>query len=340
MRLSQIAEIFNGLIEGDSDIEILGVKGLDDAKEGDITYFLSTKNIALLKKSKASAVIVREKLDEIDKTQLIVENPQLVFARLLKLFYIKSHPYMGISNEAHVSKSASIGKTVTIYPFSYIDENVIIGDNTIIYPFVFIGKDSSIGSDCTIYDNVTIREKVNIGNRVIIHSGSVIGSDGFGYVFHEGKHEKIPQIGSVTIEDDVEIGACTSIDRATTGRTIIGEGTKIDNLVQIGHNVKIGKNCIIVAQVGIAGSSVIGDNCILAGQVGVSDHVDIEPGTIITAQSGIMPGKVQKGIFSGSPIMPHREWLKANAVFQKLPELYKKIRELELKIKKLEGIDD
>lgn len=336
MKLSEIAQLFNGRVEGNPDIEISGVKGIEDAKEGDITYLVSTKHIDKLKNCQASALIVKEKVENFGGSQLLVDNPQLVFVKLLQLFYVKPHAYKGISDSAFVSKTCRIGNNVTVYPFSYIDEDVEIGDNTVIYPFTFIGKKSQIGSDCVIYSNVTIRERIKVGNRVIIHAGSVIGSDGFGYVFHEGKHEKIPQVGSVIIEDDVEIGACTAIDRATTGNTIIGKGTKIDNLAQIAHNVKIGQNCIVVAQVGIAGSSSIGHGCILAGQVGVADHAEIESGTIITAQSGVMPGKVEKGIFSGSPIMPHREWLKANAIFQRLPELYKKIREIEKKIKKME----
>lgn len=336
MRLWEIAELFNGKIEGDGNIDIKGVKGLEDAEEGDITYLSSSKNLSRLIESKASAVLVKEKLEGIDKVQVIVSNPQLVFARLLSLFYVKPEPYLGLSEKAFISAKASIGENVTVYPFSYIEENVSIGDGTVIYPFVFIGRESKIGKGCIIYPNVTIRERVTIGNRVIIHSGAVIGADGFGYVFNEGNHEKIPQVGTVLIEDDVEIGANTNIDRATTGMTVIGEGTKIDNLVQIAHNVKIGKRCIIVAQVGIAGSSTIGDGCILAGQVGISDHVEIEPGTIITAQSGVMPGRVEKGVFSGYPIMPHREWLKATAVFQKLPEIHRKLREIEEKIAKFE----
>lgn len=337
MRLLEIAKLFSATVVGDGNIEIKGVKGLEDAEEGDITYLSSSKNLSKLIATKASAVLVKEKLEGIDKAQLIVSNPQLAFARLLSLFYVKPEPYLGLSERAFISEKASIGEKVTVYPFSYIEDDVSIGEGTVIYPFVYIGKGSKIGKDCIIYPNVTIRERVTIGNRVIIHSGAVIGSDGFGYIFHECKHEKIPQVGTVIVEDDVEIGANTTIDRATTGVTFIGEGTKIDNLVQIAHNVKIGKKCIIVAQVGIAGSSIVGDGSILAGQVGISDHVEIEPGTVITAQSGVMPGKVERGVFSGYPIMPHREWLRATAVFQKLPELHKKIRELEEKIAKLEG---
>ncbi len=336
MKLSEIAKIFNAQVIGEPNLEITGVKGIEDAQHGDITYIESKKAIDKLKSGNASAVITREKIDDYEGSQLLVDNPKFVFAKLLRIFYTKPHTFKGISREAYISKTAKLGKNVIVYPFVFIDEEVEIGDNTVVYPFTFIGRESKIGQDCLIYSNVTIRESVQIGNRVIIHSGAVIGSDGFGYIFHEGKHEKIPQVGNVIIEDDVEIGAGTTIDRATTGSTFIGAGTKIDNLVQIAHNVKIGKNCIIVAQVGIAGSSKIGDGCILAGQVGVADHAEIEAGTIITAQSGVMPGKVERGVYSGSPIIPHREYYRIYALFQKLPEMHKKIKELEEKIKEME----
>jgi len=340
MKLSEIANLFNGEVKGEKEIEISGVKGLKEAEEGDIAFISGSKYAESAKKSKASAFIVKEEVKGLDKPQLIVENPQFVFAKLLEMFYVTPFICKGISDKALISQSCQIGKNVTIYPFVYIDEHVTIGDNTVIYPFTFIGKKSHIGANCLIYPNVTVRENVKIGNNVIVHSGTVIGSDGFGYVFHEDRHHKIPQIGGVIIEDDVEIGACVTIDRATTGYTVIGQGTKIDNLVQIAHNVKIGKNVIIVAQVGIAGSSSVGAGSILAGQVGISDHVEIEPGTIITAQSGVMPGKIARGVYSGTPVMGHRDWLKANAIFQKLPELYKKVKELEEKIKRLEGKND
>jgi len=198
-----------------------------------------------------------------------------------------------------------------------------------------VGENTTVGKDCMIYPNVVLRENVKVGNKVIIHSGSVIGSDGFGYVFEEGRYHKIPQVGGVIIGDDIEIGSNVSIDRATTGNTIIGKGTKIDNLVQIAHNVKIGENTIIVAQVGIAGSTEVGDFVTLAGQVGIADHVKIGSGTVIGAQSGIA-SDLTKGFYTGSPALPHREWLRAHALFAKLPELYKKIKELEKKIKELE----
>jgi UDP-3-O-[3-hydroxymyristoyl] glucosamine N-acyltransferase len=338
VKLKEIASLLNGKIIGSpqaDDIEITGVSGIKEAQEGDITFISKQKYIKDLSGCKASCVIVKEPISNLNITQLNVSNPYLAFAKLLEHFYIKPQKSIGISSNAIVSDTAKIAKDVSIFPFSYISDGVSIGIGTTIYPFVFIGENTTIGEECIIYPNVTLREDTKVGNRVIIHSGSVIGSDGFGYVFEKGKHYKIPQVGGVIIEEDVEIGSNVSIDRATIGNTIIGKGTKIDNLVQIAHNVKIGNNSIIIAQVGIGGSTEIGNFVTLAGQVGVTDHVKIESETMIGAQSGII-GDVTKGVYFGTPIMPNRDWLKAHAVFTKLPELYKKIKALEEKIKELE----
>jgi UDP-3-O-[3-hydroxymyristoyl] glucosamine N-acyltransferase len=332
MKLKEIADLIGGEIIGGEDVEITGAAGISDAKEGDITFLSSAKLLKALKNSSAAAVIVKKPVEGIERPQIIAKNPQYAFAKLLSHFYVKPHPCSGISKSAFVSDTAIMGQDVTIYPFAYISDGVNIGSGTVIYPGVFIGKNSSIGEKCLIYPNVAIREGVAIGSRVIIHANAVIGSDGFGYVFEDGIHQKIPQVGGVIIEDDVEIGANVTIDRATTGNTVIGKGTKIDNLVQIGHNVTVGKNVILVAQVGIAGSSKIGDGVVLGGQVGVADHTTIETGTMIGAKGGAM-GEMKRSVYSGILPMPHREWLKAMAVFAKLPELHKKIKELEEKIK-------
>jgi len=336
MKLGDIAKLVNGEIYGDTEIEITGVSGILDAAQGDITFISSKKYLKEIGNCKASALIVKEQIKGISIPQLKVSNPYLAFAKLLEFFYVKPFIHTGISKSAIISDKAAIGNNVTIFPSVFISDGAFIGDGTIIYPFVYIGENTKIGNNCVIYPNVTIRENVKIGNKVIIHSGSVIGSDGFGYVFDNGVHKKIPQVGGVIIEDDVEIGSNVSIDRATLGNTIIGKGTKIDNLSQIAHNVKIGSNSLIIAQVGIAGSTEIGDYVTLGGQVGVADHTKIESQTMIGAQSGIM-GNVPKGIYSGSPAIPHREWLKAQAIFARLPEMHKKIKELEDKLKELEG---
>lgn len=332
MKLKEIADLIGGEIIGGDDVEISGAAGISDAKEGDITFLSGTKLLNELKNSKASAVIVKGHVKGLEKPQIITKNPHYAFAQLLSRFYVKPYPCSGISKNAFVSDTAIMGQDITIYPFAYISDGVNIGSGTVIYPGVFIGENSSVGEKCLIYPNVAIREGVAIGSRVIIHANAVIGSDGFGYVFEEGMHQKIPQVGGVIIEDDVEIGANVTIDRATTGNTVIGKGTKIDNLVQIGHNVTVGKNVILVAQVGIAGSSKIGDGVILGGQVGVADHTTIEAGTMIGAKGGAM-GEMKRNVYSGILPIPHREWLKAMAVFAKLPELHKKIKELEEKIK-------
>jgi UDP-3-O-[3-hydroxymyristoyl] glucosamine N-acyltransferase len=335
VKLSDIASLVHGEIFGNPDLEISGVAGIREAGEGDITFFSGERRRKDLRHCRASCIIVREPLHDLTITQLQVANPQLTYALLLEHFHIKPIKPLGIMRDAFVSDGARIGEDVSVFPFSYISDGVSIGKGSVIYPFVYIGENTIIGEHCIISPHVTLREGVTVGNRVIMHAGAVIGSDGFGYVFHEGRHHKIPQVGGVLIEDDVEIGSNVSIDRATTGNTVIGKGTKIDNLVQIGHNVQIGNHALLVAQVGIGGSSEIDDYVTLAGQVGVSDHTVIESGTMIGAQSGVM-GKVAKGAYSGSPALPHREWLKAQAIFARLPELHKKLRELENKVKELE----
>ncbi|MGO9013352.1 MAG: UDP-3-O-(3-hydroxymyristoyl)glucosamine N-acyltransferase [Dissulfurispiraceae bacterium] len=334
MTLQELTELLAGEINGDGSTEITGVAGIPDAREGDITFLSSTKLIPELSTSTAAAVLVKDFIPELQKPQVKTRNPLYSFAKLLEHFYAKSIQHRGISENAFIAVGAEIAPDVTIYDFSYISEKVRIGPGSVIFPGVFIGEACSIGEKCTIYPNVTIRENTVIGNRVIIHPNAVLGSDGFGYVFEEGRHNKIPQVGNVLIEDDVEIGAGVTIDRATTGTTIIGKGTKIDNLVQIGHNVRVGSNVILVAQVGIAGSSSIGDGAVLGGQVGVADHAVIEAGTMVAAQSGIMSiGKVKQGVYAGYPIIAHRDWLKASALFARLPELKKRIEALEKKLK-------
>jgi len=335
MKLKELALLISGELKGDPETEILGVAGIHDVKEGEITFLSDPKLLNECVHSKASCVIVKEFIPAMDKSQIVTKNPQYAFAQLLGQFFPKPLLSVGVSSLAFVSPAAIVGKDVSVHPFAYVSDNVIIGRDTIIYPGVFIGEGTVIGDACTIYANVTIREKITVGNRVIIHSGSVIGSDGFGYVWEEGRHYKIPQVGGVIIGDDVEIGANVTIDRATTGNTLIGKGTKIDNLVQIAHNVTIGEHSIIVAQVGIAGSSEIGNFVVLGGQVGVADHARILDGAMVGAQSGVM-GNLPKGVYLGSPAIPHRDFLKSSALFARLPELNKRIKELEEKITILE----
>jgi len=335
MNLKNIADLIDGKLIGDGELQVTGVSGIAEAISGDITYLSDTKLLKELRRTRASAVIVKEFVDGLEMPQIVHRNPQYAFANLLSHFHSSSREFQGISERAYIAAGAQIGDDVTIYPFAYIAEAASIGSHSVIYPGVFVGEKASVGEGCLIYANVTIREGITIGSRVIIHAGAVIGADGFGYVFEDGIHHKIPQVGTVSIEDDVEIGSNVTIDRATTGATVVGKGTKVDNLVQIGHNVHIGQNVILVAQVGIAGSAEIGDGVILAGQVGVADHAIIEAGTIVGAGTGVM-GKLKQGVYFGWVAMPHRDCLKSQAVYARLPELKKKVQELELKMRQLE----
>jgi UDP-3-O-[3-hydroxymyristoyl] glucosamine N-acyltransferase len=235
---------------------------------------------------------------------------------------------------AQVSREASVGRDAAIYSNVFIEAGAKIGDRTVLYPGVYVGKGSSIGADCIIYPNAVIRENVRIGDRVILHGGVVIGADGFGYATDAGKRFKIPQIGGVVIEDDVEIGANSTVDRGTLGDTVIGRGTKIDNLVQIGHNVLVGEDSIMVAQVGVSGSTEVGRRVVIGGQTGLVGHIKLGDGVQIGAKSGVMNDVPPGQVYSGSPAVAHTEWLKMQAALRKLPEFRKKILELEKKLEK------
>ncbi|NOZ69110.1 MAG: UDP-3-O-(3-hydroxymyristoyl)glucosamine N-acyltransferase [Deferribacteres bacterium] len=335
MKLRELARITGGRISGDPEVEITGVAGIKEAGEGDITVLSDRKYLEDALNSHASAVIVKEEPEGLKASMLVVDNPQLAFARALEVFYKKPFRPAGVSERAVVGSNVSMGEDVSVHPLACIGSNVTLGARVVIFPGVYIGEDVSIGDDSVVYANVTIRENVRLGSRVTVHAGAVIGADGFGYVCEKGIHHKIPQVGGVIIEDDVEIGANVVIDRATTGNTVVGCGTKIDNLVQIAHNVKIGKHCIIVAQTGISGSVEIGDGVVLAGQVGVRDHVKIGSRAMAGAQSGIT-GDIPAGeVYSGTPAIPHRTWLRAQSIYAKLPEYVRRLRDLEKKLNRV-----
>ncbi|MCK4809830.1 MAG: UDP-3-O-(3-hydroxymyristoyl)glucosamine N-acyltransferase [Candidatus Omnitrophica bacterium] len=335
--LGEIAKIIKGELVGDSTIIITGISGIKEAKEGDITFLANSKYYPLMRTTKASAVITSDETLDVDMPIIKAENPSLAFAKVLNLVAPNdiNHPE-GIHPAAIIAKTARIGKNVAVGPYAIIEEEVDIGDNSIIYGGCYIGHHAKVGKNCLIYPNVSIRERIEIGDRVIIHSGAVIGSDGFGFATVKGVHEKIPQIGIVSIEDDVEIGSNVTIDRARFDKTIIGKGTKIDNLVQIAHNVIIGENCTIVAQAGISGSTTLGKGVILAGQAGAVGHITIGDGAIIAAQAGVTKSIPPFTKVSGYPAKPHDIAKRVNACVQRLPQLCKKIKELEAKIEKLE----
>ncbi len=335
-RLRELAEWVGGKVIGDGEVEIVGVASIDEAKAGQITFVAHPKYLQKMSLTEASAIIVSPEVTQAEKPLLCVINPQLAFAKVVSLFCSSPYEPKGIDPHAWISPTAQLGRDLTIYPFVYVGDRCQIGDRVTLYPGVSIGEDCSIGEQSVIYPNVSIYSRTVIGKRVILHSGVVVGSDGFGYVKDGRKNVKIPQVGSVEIEDDVEIGANTTIDRAALGKTMIRRGVKIDNLVQVAHNVVIGEDSIIVAQVGISGSTKIGSNVILAGQVGVVDHVEIGDNVMVGAQSGVPYDLAPNQGYTGSPALPHREFLRVVSLFPKLPEMRKTLLHIEKRIEELE----
>jgi UDP-3-O-[3-hydroxymyristoyl] glucosamine N-acyltransferase len=338
VKLRDIAERLECTLEGDGAIEITGVAALRDALPGQVSFFANPKYIGELRETRASAVIVGERADPAPAAVLRARDPYLAFARAVELFADPWRPEPGVHPLACVEEDVRIAADASIGAFVTVGRGARIGARTVVRPHVSIGRFAEIGDDCLIHAHVSVRERVRLGSRVVIQDGAVIGADGFGFArLPDGAHYKIPQIGGVVIDDDVEIGANTTIDRPAVGETRIGAGTKIDNLVQVAHGVRVGGGSLLAAQVGIAGSSVLEDQVTLAGQVGVSGHITIGKGTIATAQTGI-PNSVDPGSFiSGYPAIPNREWLKASAVFRKLPELRKQVADLERRLAELEA---
>lgn len=324
----EIAALLGGELSGPAgDQVITGVTNLDDAGEHDITFAVGS-HLARASASRAAAVIVPRQAPDVDKTVIKVDNPRVAFARLLEMFTPQPVVPRGVHPTASIGRNVTLGDNVSVQAFAVIEDNAVIGDNTVIYPYVYIGAGTHIGADCLLYPHVTVREACRLGDRVILQSGAVIGSDGFGYVTIDGRHRKVPQVGNVVIEDDVEIGANAAVDRATTGSTVIKKGTKIDNLVHVAHNVVVGENCFFVAQTGIAGSTVIGNNVIFAGQTGCTGHVTIGDNSVFAARSAVIGDVPPNSFYAGFPARPHQEWLRAEAALRRLPELLKKLRPL------------
>jgi UDP-3-O-[3-hydroxymyristoyl] glucosamine N-acyltransferase len=334
--LDSLAREVGGKVVGDGAVVISGLTGIEGAQEGDITFASNERFFPLLKETKASAAIVPQEIADVTLPLLIVKNPLLAAAKILTLFTQQPYVAGGVSALAWVSPSATVSKEATIHPFATIGDEAEIGARVTIYPFVSIGPRALIGEDCVIYPHVTIYPRCVLGKRVIIHAGAVIGADGFGFVKDGEAQVKIPQVGIVEIEDDVEIGANCCIDRATFGKTLIKKGVKFDNLIQIGHNVQIGENSIIIAQVGISGSTKLGKNVILAGQVGVVDHVEIGDNVMVGAQSGVYTDVPPNQVVVGTPPLPHRQFLRVAAVWTKLPELKKELDRLRKRVEALE----
>lgn len=338
LSVSDIAQLVKGEIVGDGAVIITGFSGLKEAKANELTFLANSKYESLLAETRAGVVLVPRQINCPGKTLIRVDNPSLSFTQVVDFFLKDAPDYrpQGIHPKAVIASSAKLGKNVAVGANTVIEEGAVIGDGTVIYANGYVGHEAHIGEDCLIYPQVVLREKVILGNRVIIHSGSVIGSDGHGYVTNEGRHLKIPQVGSVLVEDDVEIGANVTVDRARFDRTIIGEGTKIDNLVQIAHNVVIGKHCLIISQSGIAGSTKLGNYVVVAAQGGLVGHLEIGDGAIIAAQSGVSRSlKAGEQVF-GSPAKPLREAYRAHAHLQRLDKYVEMIKDLQKRIEDLE----
>lgn len=335
--VAEIAKFIEGDVCGDDSTLIKGCAGLKDAQEGDLSFVANPKYVALAEQSKASAVIVPRELSIPGKTFIRAKNSSLAFSKALSLFVPENIIALkGIHPTAVISKDALIGKDCAVGPYAVIEPGVVLGDRSVVHAGCYLGQKTQIGGDCLIYPNVTIRELVTIGQRVIIHSGTVIGCDGFGYVMVDGKNHKIPQVGTVIIEDDVEIGACVTIDRARFDKTVVGRGTKIDNLVQIAHNVLIGENCIIVSQSGISGSVTVGNGAILAGQAGIAGHLTIGEGAIVSAKAGVSKSIAPHTQVTGYPARPIEKMMEVNAHVQLLPKYVKTIQDLKKRVDDLE----
>lgn len=337
LQLKEIAQWVGGRVIGDDRTLIRGLCGIREAKAGDLTFVANARYLHLLKTTRASAVIASKEVAQAPIPILQTEDPSLAFAKLAALMGLESqrHP-RGVSPKAVLGKGVRLGKGVALQAYVVVEEGAEIGDRTILYSGCYVGHQARIGNDCLIYPNVTIRERVQIGHRVILHAGSVIGSDGFGFVTTQGVHHKIPQLGTVVVEDDVEVGANVTIDRARFGKTVVGKGTKIDNLVQIAHNVVTGTNCILVAQSGISGSTTLGNNVVLAGQVGIVGHITIGDNVMVGAQAGVSKSVPPDTRVWGYPAKEHSQAKRIHAAVSRLPEMVKAFQQMRRRLETME----
>ena len=331
--LGELAEYVGGKVVGDPKIAIKSTSTLGRAGEGDISFLANSKYEKQVRTTKASAVIVGEEIADASVSFLVVEDPYYAFMQIMVLLHgHRKHKKVGISPHTTISDSAKVGADCHIHDFVTIADEARVGDGCIIYPCVSIGRGVQVGNDCIIYPNAVIYNGCRIGNRVIINANTTIGEDGFGYASHKGIHHKIPQIGIVIIEDDVEIGACCGIERGTLGDTIIGQGSKLGDLVTIGHGTKVGAHCLLVAQVGVAGSTTLGHHCVVGGQVGIVGHLNIGNNVMIAAQSGVINNIPDGTALLGSPAIEANQGKRAYSMIQYLPEMRQNIRKVEKRV--------
>lgn len=331
IRLTELAERIGARLFGGADATVRGIAPIEEAGPGQVTFLANPKYARFVGETKAEAVIAKEPVEGARTRFLLTDDPYLAFARAVEIFHPATRLPAGISPLAAVHPSAQIGKEVTVSPFAVVEEGAAVGDRTVLYPGVCLGKGVRVGEDCLLYPHVVLYRDVRVGARVILHAGCVIGSDGFGFAPTPEGYRKIPQVGTVEIGDDVEVGANTTIDRAALGVTRVSRGTKLDNLVQVGHNVVIGEDTVIAAQTGISGSCRIGRRVMIGGQAGLAGHIEVGDGVLLGAKSGV-PGSLDASksrAWSGIPAMPHRTWLRLAGLLPKLPELFRRVRRLE-----------
>lgn len=330
-----------GEILGDPSRKIREVAPPQEAGEGSLTFLFAKKWLKALSRVKASVVVLpflEGLVPSEGVTYILVEDVGEAMIRLLSLFFISPFSRdVGVSPLAHVSPRATVGDGAVIYPFAFVDEGAVVSSGAVVMPYVFVGRGARIGPGVVLMPSVVVYPGVEVGENTVIHGGAVLGGDGFGYVEHQGRRVKIPQVGGVKIGKEVEIGANACVDRATMGCTVVGEGSKLDNLVQVAHNVKIGKHCAFAAQVGISGSSRVGDGVLMGGQVGVADHAEIGDRAILTAKAGVM-GRVPPGaVMTGAPAMPHNTWKKVEVWKSRLPQLVERLKALEKALEELKS---
>jgi len=336
MKLKELAERLECRLEGEPGVEIRGVAGIEQAGLGEVTFLANRRYVPNLKTTRASAVFVEDGVeverepDAAALAKLRTSNPYLSFAKAIELFYEAPKYAPGIHATAMIAKTARIGAGTHVGPYCFVDEDAVIGENAVLHSFVTIYRGARIGTNFFAHAHAVVREFCRIGNRVILQNGVIIGGDGLGYAKNpDGTWYKMMQSGPAVLEDDVEVQANACIDRATVGETRIGHGTKIDDLVLVGHASKVGGNSMLCGQVGLAGSTRIGENCILAGQVGTAGHLTVGDGAVITAQSGVPNDVPERALYSGYPAVENREWLRMMAALRRLPELQKRVGELE-----------
>ncbi|HKA37461.1 MAG TPA: UDP-3-O-(3-hydroxymyristoyl)glucosamine N-acyltransferase [Thermoanaerobaculia bacterium] len=336
--LAQVAETVGGRVLGDASLRLTGVQGLADAQPTDLSFVSDERLLRQAADSRAGALIAASEDQCAGKPAVLCAKPALALAVWLDAWRPPARPAPRISKGARIDPGARLGKGVSVAAGATVEAGAVVGARTVLGAGSYVGKDAVVGEDCLLHPNAAVLERCRVGSRCILHSGAVVGSDGFGYLWDGERHRKVPQVGIVRVEDDVEIGANAAIDRATLGETVIGRGTKIDNLVQVGHNVVVGEHSLLCGQAGIAGSCRIGKRVTLAGQVGVSDHVVIGDGAILTGQAGIVRGaSIEAGtVMSGMPATRHRDFLRSAAWVARLPELARKVERLEARTAKEE----